>query len=182
MDYQLPWSKQSWKNFIVARITAWQEREQRLLAANNSKMYFLNVELIGLMGRPHILLSHINCTQDASKVWSHLKFLTKDIFPHISMIAPGPCLLCHVEYVDLYQHLLVSCMDPDLHDLRARLYPELVNAVVLTLPTCVKFLHSLSLIVPPPTYQMISVCLLNSLIFKISFEFLETDAIVRSKH
>ena len=136
IESQLPWSKQSWKDFIVARITAWHEREQRLLAANNSKMSYLNVELIGLMGRPHILLSHINCTQDVSKVRSHLKFLTKDLFPHISMIAPGPCLLCHVEYVDLYQHLLVSCMDSDLHDLRARLYPELVNAVVLILPTC----------------------------------------------
>ena len=91
---QPPWSKKQWKDFISARVTAWHERELRLLATQNSKMTYLNVQTTGLSGRPHPALCNIINTLDVRRLRSHLKFLTKDLVPHVTMISPGPCKLC----------------------------------------------------------------------------------------
>ena len=133
---QPPWSKKQWKDFISARVTAWHERELRLLATQNSKMTYLNVQTTGLSGRPHPALCNIINTLDVRRLRSHLKFLTKDLVPHVTMISPGPCKLCKNEYDDLHEHFLVSCGDAVLQEIRARLYPELVNIIVSVYPTC----------------------------------------------
>ena len=131
-----PWSKQSWKDLTVTRITAWHEREMRGLASQNSKMKYLNVQVTGLTGCPHPALHNISNTQDVAKLRSHLKFLIQDLVPRRVIEADESCMLCGITYIELHEHLLVSCRDQVLKDLRNRLIPELLNAVSLTYPNC----------------------------------------------
>ena len=131
-----PWSKQSWKDLTVTRITAWHEREMRTLASQNSKMKYLNVQAIGLSGRPHPALHNIINTQDVAKLRSHLKFLTQDLVPRRILENHDSCILCGTTYIEIHEHLLVICNDPVLKDLRNRLLPELLNIVSLAYHNC----------------------------------------------
>ena len=149
LNYSHQWSKESWKQLVSTRITAWHERNLRKLAENNSKMRYLNVKLHGLTGRPHQALLDIRCTQDVEKLRIHLKFLSGD-FPtnerkakQNSALSPS-CAFCFPATPDSYEHILTSCRAT--YDLRERLYPELMIAVADVYPVC-----SLLLVPSPPT-------------------------------
>ena len=80
METEAPWSKTSWKVLVKTKITAFYEKELRNISLTNSKMQYLNVQLSGLSGRPHIALQGILTTQDTKKLRLHLKFLVGDYY------------------------------------------------------------------------------------------------------
>ena len=63
-------------------ITVFHEKDQRVAAANNSKMKLFSVNLKGLNGRPHPTLLNIDTTCDYLKARCHLKFLCDDFFTY----------------------------------------------------------------------------------------------------
>ena len=76
-QYQLPcplqllqspaWSKEQWTSYVKTKITIWHENNLRSASRTNSKMLYLNTDLLGLSGRPHPALLNISCTQDVKK-------------------------------------------------------------------------------------------------------------------
>ena len=130
-------SKTEWKSLVMTRVTVFHERELRDKARTNYKLEYLNVQALGLTGRPHPAICSVMNTRDAYKMRSHLKFLTGDIesFHNLSIInsenSPH-CRLCSAE-CEHTQHILTECRGTS--DVRERLYPELVNLVFDILPT-----------------------------------------------
>ena len=59
-----PWPKEAWKLLVKTRITNWYETHLRQQALKNSKMKYLNVQLLGLSGAPHPALQNIRTSQD----------------------------------------------------------------------------------------------------------------------
>ena len=136
-------SKTEWKSLVVTRVTVFHERELREKARTNNKLEYLNVQALGLTGRPHPAICSVMNTRDAYKMRSHLKFLTGDIesFHNLSIInsenSPH-CRLCSAE-CEHTQHILTECRGTS--NVRERLYPELVNLVVDIHPTSGILIH-----------------------------------------
>ena len=133
-----PWSKESWNCLVKTRVTIWHEKDLREKSLNNSKMKYLNVQLSGLSGAPHPALRNIITTQDVKKLRHHLKFLTCDYLTNERLHLDQPnlspaCDLCKSPR-DSIQHVLVSCMAT--HEVRSRIYPELMNCVAKVQPVC----------------------------------------------
>ena len=114
----------------MTKVTAHYEKELRYRATKNSCMKFLNVQLLGLSGKPHPALLNIHGTRQAHKARAHLKLLSGD-FPSNELIGnrlnmnPG-CQLCPCP-VESTQHILTGC--PATFDVRERLFPELLNLI-----------------------------------------------------
>ena len=137
-----PCTKEYWSDLVKTRIISYQEAQLRLKASENSKMFYLNVHLLGLSGRSHPALHSIFCTQDAKKLRAHLKFLTCDL-----TYTDASCDICNIAVMtpcNLVEHALVSCKATA--DIPQRLLPELMNAILDVHPLC-KILSYL----PPPT-------------------------------
>ena len=110
-------------------------------------MKYLNVQLLGLSGRPPPVLQNILTTQDVKKLRLHLKFLTCDYLTNDRLAADQPgrspaCSLCGV--LDSIEHVLLACRATD--SVRSRLLPELLNTVSKVQPTC-----ALLAMLPPPS-------------------------------
>ena len=71
-----PPSKHTYKKDIITKITAFHERELRLLAKDNSAMIYLNVALIGRGGRLHPSITGVTTTHEVRKMRVHVKMLT----------------------------------------------------------------------------------------------------------
>ena len=132
------WSIESWKCLVKTRIAVWFEKDLRSKAATNIKLQYLNVQLLGLGGRPHPALLSINTTQDARKLRPHLKFLTGDFFHGFRRAQDHPgtdpsCKLCSAPE-ETTEHILTIC--PSLSEVRQRLFPELMNRVASVQPSC----------------------------------------------
>ena len=128
-----PWPKEQWSSFVKTKITIWHENFLRSLAKENSKMCYLNTDLLGLSGRPHPALLGMSCTQDIRKLRIHLKFLTYDASSsHMLSDNNGACLMCTSDCS--VGHVLVSC--PGNKAVRERLLPTLLNTVADVQPTC----------------------------------------------
>ena len=90
--------------------TVFHKKELRRKSLSNSKMSYLNVQLLGLNGRVHLALLDINTTQDAKKLRPHLKFLSGDFLSGEMLAADRPSLsparkLCSAP-VDSYDYIL----------------------------------------------------------------------------
>ena len=130
------WPKIQWDTLVKTRITTWHEQRLRSMSENNSKMAFLNVQLYGLTGRAHPALQNILTTQDAKKLRLHLKFLTCDLITNERLSRDNPtispaCPLCN-DSLDSTTHVLTSCQA--LSEVRARIFPELMNTVAQVQP------------------------------------------------
>ena len=60
--------KALWAQYVKSKVTSYTETKLRNLSQRNSKMCYLNVELVGLSGAPHVALLNIKTTQDARKL------------------------------------------------------------------------------------------------------------------
>ena len=145
--YGQPVSKLEWNTMVKTKVTAWQEAEMRRKAEGNSKMKYLNVQVLGLSGRPHPALDNVYSTQDSKKLRLHLKFLTCDYLTNERLSLDRPtlssaCDLC-LDPSDTIQHVLTQCSATN--DVRSRLFPELVNTIAKVQPMC-SILHHY----PPP--------------------------------
>ena len=127
-----PWTKNTWSSFIKTKIISWHENHLRNLSVTNSKMSFLNTQLLGLSGHPHPALRDIYSTQDVKKLRMHVKFLTCDVQSYVFSDNHGSCSLCSAE-ADI-AHLLTSC--PATKEVKERLFPTLVNSVLVVQPSC----------------------------------------------
>ena len=142
-----PVSKLEWNTMVKTRVISWHENEMRRKASDNSKMKYLNVQILGLSGRPHPALNNIYTTQDTKKLRHHLKFLTCDYLTNERLSKDRPhhspaCYLC-LDPTDSIEHVLTICRATA--EVRNRLFPELVNVVAKVQPMCSILQHH-----PPP--------------------------------
>ena len=112
----------------------------RLKAATNVKLQYLNVQALGLSGRPHPVLSWIQTTRDVTLIRPHLRMLAGD-YPCYSHLAhdrgvPPHCQLCirlaqqqpqHQPEEENMTHVITRCRATN--ETRQRLLPDLFNLV-----------------------------------------------------
>ena len=73
-----PPSKSQFKEDILTKVTVFHETELRNLAKNNSRMEYMNVNLIGLRGKHHPSLANIVTVEEVKKLRPHTKLLIGD--------------------------------------------------------------------------------------------------------
>ena len=132
------WPKTLWSTHVKTKVTCHTEGKLREKAKQNSKMCYLNVELTGLAGVPHVALHNINTTQDARKLRYHLKFLTGDYLTAERLAAnqglkSPACKLCCAP-VESLAHVLTECLATA--ETRRRILPDLLNTVSQVQPSC----------------------------------------------
>ena len=130
------WPKQRWKTHIQAKILAHHEADLRKKALTNSKLNFLNVQITGLSGRCHPILSDIHTTQDVVRLRPHVKMLAGDYLCYATLAkergSDPRCRLCSSFPLasapdENLVHILTICHGTA--DTRQRLIPELLNVV-----------------------------------------------------
>ena len=120
-----------YKANILTKITKYWESKLRKDAQNNSKMKFLNVNLIGLSGRCHPALSNITTTKQVSRMRPHIKMLCGDYYTYElkSKYQGGSphCRLCGTEEksIENIQHILTTCLS--YSDVRNRIISDMKN-------------------------------------------------------
>ena len=123
-----PMTKQAWKSLTWTLVTSFHERELRAQALSNSNLRFLNVQLLGLSGKPHPALYNITETREALKFRAHIKLLTGD-FPSYELLGNQRgtdlhCRLCPAP-IESTQHILTLRQATSAE--HERLFPELLN-------------------------------------------------------
>ena len=133
---QPPPSKSAWKELTWTKVTVFAEKKWRKLASTNSKMEYLNVELLGLSGKPHPVLSAVSTTREVSKLRVHLKFLSGDFLSYYRLATDRKtndphCRLCNSEVEDI-KHILTECRGTA--EVREKIFPDLLNVVATISP------------------------------------------------
>ena len=77
-----PMTKEAYRSYILTKITVYHETKLRKLASTNSKMCYLNVNVIGLNGRYHPALLGVTDTKGVPKMRAHLKMLCNDMYTY----------------------------------------------------------------------------------------------------
>ena len=136
------WPKLKWKELTKTRVQAYHEQLLREKARQNSKMEYLNVELTGLTGRSHPILSGVNTAREVEKLRPAVKMLAGDYltFARLSKDSGGEvsphCRLCEGDpglqplsrdSCDTIEHVLCQCLATS--EVRGRIMSDLVNAV-----------------------------------------------------
>ena len=110
--------KNNYKEHINIKVTAFHEKELRILAKNNSKMTYLNVDTLGLSGRCHPALFNLYAASEVEKCRPHIKMLCKDYYTYeIRSVQSGgsphcrSCTIATTEkpYIENIEHILVHC-------------------------------------------------------------------------
>ena len=141
------WPKQRWKELTHTRVLSHHENVLRAKASDNYKLNFLNIQVVGLSGRPHPVLHGVITTQETVKSRVHLRMLAGD-YPCQYYIGKDrnqdtACKMCkqlaqphhhhhHVQPEDM-THLLTTCRATA--DIRSKLLPDLLNEVSRHFPS-----------------------------------------------
>ena len=72
------WKKEKWKTLVNTKIITQHEKQMRQKALTNWKLGFLNIQMTGLSGRPHPILSDVLTSHEALKSRPHVKMLSGD--------------------------------------------------------------------------------------------------------
>ena len=134
----IPPTKSEYTKYICTKITAHHEKKLRLLASHNSKMKFLKVNLKGLNGRLHPILSNINTTREAMKARSHIKSLCDDVYTYEKRAkfsgGESTCRLCisQDETDEDIVHIIAKCSAYE--DIRSQILLEMKVACEIELP------------------------------------------------
>ena len=113
------WPKSKWRNWCTTKVCAYHEKLWKEKSLTNSKMLFLNVQLLGLNGRHHPALFGLKTTMQVEKMRPHLKMLSGDYLTY-SRIAldrksgDPSCRICR-SYTsqpvapETIEHILTEC-------------------------------------------------------------------------
>ena len=125
----------------MVAVTSHHEAVMRLKSLSNMKLQYLNVQAIGLSGRPHPILSWVHTTQDVAIVRPHVKMLGGDYLSYATLahdrgLEPH-CRLCrelshHPTPAEDLVHILTRCKATA--ETRCRVLPDLLNTVAKSLP------------------------------------------------
>ena len=136
------WSKEKWKDFYNARVVSFHEKALRKKAVDNDKLKYLNIQLTGLTGRAHPILSWVLTTQDVVRARIHLKMLSGDYLCQANLakdrgLDPS-CLLCKSLLrlpapAENILHILTMCKATS--ETRQRIVPELLNCLSKYFPS-----------------------------------------------
>ena len=136
------WKKVNWKTFVNTKIVAQHESEMRKKALTNWKLRFLNIQMTGLSGRPHPILSGVLTSHEAVKSRAHVKMLAGDYLCYATLAiergSDPQCRLCPsttgrpAPSEDII-HILTRCRGTE--DTRWRMVPELLNTVAKFFPS-----------------------------------------------
>ena len=137
------WPKQRWKDHTRAAVTSYHERQLREKARTNHKLEFLNVQTLGLSGKPHPTLTWIITTQDVVKARIHTKMLAGDYMCYDTLSkdrgSDPQCRLCladctpHPAPAETMTHLVAVCRATE--NTRTRILPDLLNIVAKYFPS-----------------------------------------------
>ena len=129
--------KKTWKELTQTAILAYHEELLRGKPASNYKLSYLNVDVTGLSGRPHPILSGLATTQDVLRAVPHIRMLSGDYLCFATLsIERGSdpqCRLCtpgitgHAPAEDI-THIVSRCRGTS--DPRDRILPDLLNTVM----------------------------------------------------
>jgi hypothetical protein len=72
------WKKEKWKTLVNTKIITQHEKQMRQKALTNWKLGFINIQMTGLSGRPHPILSDVLTSHEALKSRPHVKMLSGD--------------------------------------------------------------------------------------------------------
>ena len=113
-----PPEKEEYKEYVRTKITVHFERKLRIAANQNSKMLYLNVNIKGLNGRPHVVLDYSTNTKDVQRLHSHLKLLCNDLYTYETKATfhggSSNCRLCKPDSppcsnVENVNHIISEC-------------------------------------------------------------------------
>ena len=182
------WPSERWKSLVKISVTAHYESAWRSRAANNSRLGLLNVQTIGLSGRPHPVLSNILTTQEVMKSRIHIKMLAGDYPCQAFLYGDSTaCRLCqlysptHPAPTEDMTHLLTRCRATS--DTRARVIPDMLNDYHSISPLVLSWITHptqfwLSLYLTPHhlTYQSLPVSLQITLHYLLFWHNVEISA------
>ena len=72
------WPSERWKTLVKTKITVYHESALRRKALTNWKLSYLNIQVTGLTGRHHPVLSGVFTTHVVSRLRPHIKMLSGD--------------------------------------------------------------------------------------------------------
>ena len=136
------WPQQKFRNHTITAVTAYHERKLRNKAVNSHRTQFLNVQVFGLTGRPHPVLTWVLTTQDVVRSRVHVKMLAGDYLCYDNLArdrgTDTQCRLCQSHRsrsapVEDLVHLLTRCWGTA--EPRNRILPDLFNAIAQFFPT-----------------------------------------------
>ena len=168
---QAPPSKTEFSEYVKTKITVHFEKHFRSLASKNSKMQFLNIELKGLNGRPHPVISETRTTKQVRKSCSHIKLLCDDVYTFERKAkydgGSANCRLCFNDQLEENHnenviHIIATCSA--YAELRGRIKCEIESVCANILPLCL--IHEI--IVSPKSFtQFILDCTSHNLPVRI---------------
>ena len=123
--------KEDWMTLVKTNIMSWFEKDLRKSALLKPHLKYINVQLLGLSGRPHPSLQYIWTTQDVKKARVHIKFLIGDL---PSDLTSENCCQIDKGQRCMTEHILAIC--PKYKEVRQRVLPDLLNIVLSVQPTC----------------------------------------------
>ena len=172
--YQLPdplklletedaWPKSAWKNWCTTKVRSYHEKYWREKSLSNSKMTFLNTQLLSLNGRHHPALYGLMTTREVERMRPHIKMLTGDYLTYSRIVTDRQtgdpsCRLCRKLTVPLsltpppaetIPHILTECRGTA--EVRERIIPELLNSLLLAKPNHPYLISQPSLYILNPT-------------------------------
>ena len=136
------WPKERWKMITKTAVARHFESVWRAKAAVNSKLAYLNIQTIGLLGNPHPVLGSILTTQEVMRSRVHFKMLCGD-YPCLYYLAKDrnqdpSCLLCRQQQtqapvpIEDMVHLLTRCRATA--ETRTRVMADLLNTLSVYFP------------------------------------------------
>ena len=127
-----PLSKSLFKEKVCTKITVFFEKNLREMAANNSRMQYLNVSLSSLRGSPHPALSNIHTSHEVKKSRPHIKMLSGDYLTYeIKSNQSGGsshCRSCSSGSTENTFHILTQC--EAYKEIRDRILDEMKTLLI----------------------------------------------------
>ena len=122
-----PPSKNTYKEVIMTKISAFHEKELKNQALKNSQMVYLNVNLSSLRGKSHPCLSNVITSHEVKKLRPHLKFLSGDYLTYQTRFQRTQkgsplCKICESEN-ETISHILAIC--PQYNEVRRRIFSQI---------------------------------------------------------